>query len=96
MREFWKTRPNAEIPESRAIHIDIRIMRKLKGEIIMSTNNIIEYVRTLARNYMNRGIFCFTVNGCEMSIEWVSPRQYAIMCTPRNGGNPFNAGYIFA
>lgn len=62
----------------------------------MSTNNIIEYVRTLAHNYLNRGIFRFTVNGCEMSIEWVSPRQYAIMCTPRNGGNPFNAGYIFA
>lgn len=62
----------------------------------MSTNNIIEYVRTLARNYMNRNIYRFTINMAEISLEWVSPRQYAIMVTPHNGGNVFNAGYIFA
>ena len=59
-------------------------------------SNIMQYIHELARNYMNRNIYRFTVNMAEISIEWVSPRQYAIMCTPRNGGNPFNAGYIFA
>lgn len=58
--------------------------------------NITNYVSTLAHDYLNRGIFRFTINMAEMSIEWVAPHQYAVMCTPRNGGNPFNAGYIFA
>lgn len=59
-------------------------------------SNIMQYIHELAHNYMNRNIYRFTVNMAEISIEWVSPRQYAIMVTPRNGGNPFNAGYIFA
>lgn len=58
--------------------------------------NIMQYIHELARTYMNRNIYRFTVNMAEISIEWVSPRQYAIMVTPRNGGNPFNAAYIFA
>lgn len=62
----------------------------------MKNQNIMQYVRHMAESYLERGILRFTINMAEIAIEWVAPRQYAIMVTPRNGGNPFNAGYIFA
>lgn len=58
--------------------------------------NITNYVRTLAHDYLKRGILRFTINMAEITLECVANCEYAIMVTPRNGGNVFNAGYIFA